>query len=312
MIGSGLKKFAKENGMKADSVMAYGVLRGYAASMWEGAGYKTINIITEFSDAEKRQALTVALDNDTKRTEFRIGGVTIGASQIRVSFVDDPGTMGRIRSFADWFFPLLDELGATKANICCECGQPIVDEGVWLRMNGPAYYVHKTCINTIQERVSSVNTNRQEEATGSYGIGAIGAALGAVLGAIAWAVVLAAGYIASVVGLLIGFLSTKGYNLLKGKQGKAKIAILIVAVIFGVLLGTAAGTCLQIVRAMNENNIDMQHFAEMAEYVLQAPEVQSDMAKNVLLGLLFSGLGVFGLLRNEIRNVSDIKVKILK
>lgn len=87
---------------------------------------------------------------------------------------------------------------------------------------------------------------------------------------------------------------------------------MIVAVILGVLLGTAAGTCIQIIQAMHENNIETEYFVEMAEYLLQIPEVQSDMIKNVLLGLLFSGLGVFGLLRKEIRNVSDVKVKILK
>lgn len=223
MIGFGLKKYAKENGMKTDAVMAYGVLHGYAVSMWEGADYKSIAVTTKVLDPDKRHALTVALNDVAKRKEFRIIGVNMDISNIHVAFADRPGTIGRIRSFVDWFFPLLDEVEATKADICGECGQPIMDEGVWIRLKGPAFYVHKTCVNSIQEQVSSINTSCQEEAIGSYGTGAIGAVLGAVLGAVAWAIVLAMGYIASIVGLLIGFLSTKGYDLLKGKQGKAKL-----------------------------------------------------------------------------------------
>ena len=69
----------------------------------------------------------------------------------------------------------------------------------------------------------------------------LGMAAGAALGAVVWAIVLSFGYIASLVGLLIGFLAEKGYSLCKGRQGKGKIAILILAVVFGVVLGTFIG-----------------------------------------------------------------------
>ena len=36
MIGSGLKKLASENGMKVARGVAYGALRGYAATLSEG------------------------------------------------------------------------------------------------------------------------------------------------------------------------------------------------------------------------------------------------------------------------------------
>ena len=120
------------------------------------------------------------------------------------------------------------------------------------------------------------------------------------------------GYIASIVGLLIGFLAEKGYTLLKGKQGKGKIAVLIVAVIIGVLLGTAAGTCLQVVQVINENEIDMAFFPEIMALVLEDSDVQSEITSNVLMGLLFSGLGVFTLLRNENKKISGEKIKILR
>lgn len=312
MIGSGLKKLALENGMKVDAGVAYGLLRGYAAAMYEGAGFKAINVITKIPDAEKMRAFMNALNDAQKRKEFRIGGVNIDTQRIQVAFTDNPGTMGKIRAFMDWFFPLLDEADAEKGDVCGQCGGTIVDNGTWILLNGNVHHIHSFCVNTVQEQISSENTRRKEEVTGSYGRGAVGALLGAALGAVVWAVVLMAGYLASLVGLLIGFLSSKAYDLFKGKQGKGKVAILIIAVIFGVVLGTVAGYGLLIAKEMNENGTDMAHYAQVAELVLQDPEVINEMIRNLALGLLFSGLGVFGLLRKEGKNVADIKVKILK
>ena len=54
MIGSGLKKLAKENGMTIAKGIAYGSLRGYAASLSEGAGWKQIVFATAINDSGKK------------------------------------------------------------------------------------------------------------------------------------------------------------------------------------------------------------------------------------------------------------------
>jgi len=73
-----------------------------------------------------------------------------------------------------------------------------------------------------------------------------------------WAVVLNLGYVASLVGLLIGFLALKGYDLLKGKQGKGKVAILIVAIVFGVLLGTFAEETFTVIGLINNGELNLE------------------------------------------------------
>ena len=50
MIGSGLKKLARENGMSIASGVAYGDFRGYAATFSEGSGYKLLAVTTKFPD----------------------------------------------------------------------------------------------------------------------------------------------------------------------------------------------------------------------------------------------------------------------
>lgn len=313
MIGAGLKKYAEQNGMKVDSGVAYGALRGYAATFSEGSGYKQLVIATRIADADQKAAFEAALNSVNLTSEFRVGSLNIAPNGINVIFNDTVGTMKKIEAFVDFIIPLLDGHGADKAEICNECGAPILDGGVWILRDGvAAFHVHSACANRVQEKINADNAQRKEEDNGSYASGAVGAVVGSLVGAVVWALVLMLGYMASVVGLLIGFLSEKGYTLLKGKQGKAKIAILVIAVILGVVIGTVGGYVLQVVQVMNEMEIDQSLFAELLEAVFTDSDVQGEMISNLLMGLLFAGLGVFGLLRNQSKMVAGEKIKLLK
>ena len=54
MIGSGLKKLAKEYGMTVSGGIAYGSMGGFAATLSEGAGYKRLVFSTRVSDPAGR------------------------------------------------------------------------------------------------------------------------------------------------------------------------------------------------------------------------------------------------------------------
>lgn len=313
MIGSGLKKYAVENGMQVKDGVAYGVFGGYAVTFCEGSGYKQMVVATRFADPAQKNAMEEQLNKVNLTSEYRVRSLTVAPNGLNIVFNDTMGTMKKIMAFTEYLLPILDTYGAAKADICNECGCPIDNDGVWILRDGvAAFHVHEACGRKLQEALDAENTRRLEEDNGTYITGAAGAVVGSVLGAAVWALVLMLGYIASIVGLLIGFLAEKGYTLLKGKQGKGKIAILIVAVIIGVLLGTAAGTCLQVVQVINENGIDMAFFPEIMALVLEDGDVQSEIVSNVLMGLLFAGLGVFTLLRNENKKISGEKIKILR
>ena len=98
-------------------------------------------------------------------------------------------------------------------------------------VNGIAYHMHEYCAEKVSNEIQEENIKQKEERTGSYLNGIVGAVLGALVGSVLWALVLSAGYVASIVGFAIGWLAEKGYNLFRGKQGKGKVAILIIAVI---------------------------------------------------------------------------------
>ena len=161
--------------------------------------------------------------------------------------------------------------------------------------------MHEACAEKTKRTIMETEETEKEQRQGSYGTGAVGALLGSVLGSIVWALVLNMGYMASLVGLLIGWLAEKGYNLLKGKQGKGKVVILILAVIIGVLLGTFAAETFSVIGMINDGELYDLSVGDAPGLVmvllLYDAEYRGAILGNVLMGLLFAGLGVFGLLK---------------
>lgn len=316
MIGSGLKKFANENGLIVSNGVAYGNLRGYAVTLSEGNGYKQMVFSTQFFDPVKKTEFTDAISqvgNKALYDSFRVNNLGIDAKTIRVVFRDSVGTMDKLRAFVDWFLPYLRAYGASVFDACTVCGGQVTN-GNWVMVDGVCHYVHSTCADRLANDVNSYNDNQKQSREGSYLSGGIGAFVGAALGAIVWAIVLMGGYVASIVGLLIGWLADKGYSLLKGKQGKAKVVILILAVIFGVLLGTLAADVFTIVNMINNDElygVTYSDIPELMSILFENEEYVSTTAENVIMGLVFAGIGVFAMLYRAGKEVADVKFKKL-
>lgn len=315
MVGSGLKKLAAENGMKIAQGVAYGNLQGFAATMVEGSNIKILTIATRFfSEEQKNQMIQAANAVDVTRT-YRVQKLDFGLRTIQIVFTDTIGTMKKIRAFVDWFIPLLRQYGAFGWNVCAECGTEIT-AGRWVLVNGIAYYLHEACAEKVSREIEEENTRQQEDATGSYASGTIGALLGSLVGSVLWAIVLNMGYVASLVGFVIGWLAEKGYNLFKGKQGKAKVAILIVAVIIGVLVGNFTADAFTLVGMINSGELPDVEIADIPSLILllllEDSEYLSATLGNVAIGLLFAGLGVFALLRKAGQEVAGQKYIVLE
>ncbi len=139
---------------------------------------------------------------------------------------------------------------------------------------------------------------------------------GSALGAVVWAVILSLGYVASVIGLLIGWLADKGYNLLGGKQGKAKVLILILAVAFGVLLGTFASDAFTLMGMIGDGELPGFSVGDIPLLISlfweQDSAYRSATISNILMGLLFAALGVFGMLWQTGKDVSGMQYIELK
>ena len=315
MIGSAFKKLAAEYGMKVDRGVAYGSLQGYAATFCEGNGWKQISFSTTFVDPVQKTVFLDAVNAVDVTKTYRVQNLGVGPNVIQIIFRDTVGTMGKIREFLSWFLPLLQQHQASAWNACVECGGEVT-VGKWMLINGVASFMHESCAAKAVWDVEGENERRKQEDEGTYLKGTIGALLGALLGAVVWAVVLIAGYVASIVGLLIGWLSNKGYDLLHGKKGKGKVAVLIVAVIFGVIMGTLGASAIGLAMEISEfPELELTYGdipAVMLVLFLEDAEYSSMMLTNIGMGLLFAALGVYWLVIRTGKEVADEKIVELK
>lgn len=312
MIGSGLKKLANENGMQVAQGVAYGDLCGFATTLSEGAGYKLMVITTKFPDEMKRQEVEKALEGRNLMKEFRVQEFSLLDDGIFVNFSDNPGTMKKIRGFVDYFFPLLKESGAYGADVCGECGQPFGGDDAWKLINGTAYHLHESCARRIQETAQREEEQAKEDDTGSYLTGLVGALLGGIVGAIPWALLLYFGYLASIVGLIIGILANVGYNLCHGKNGKGKVAILVLAALISVLVGTFGADAITIAVMIAGGEAPGYVYADIVPMILmllaEDGEYLVATLSNLGMGLLFAFLGMWGVLRATHKETADFKM----
>lgn len=309
MIGSALRKLAKENGMMVGHGVAYGNYRGFAATFSEGSNYKQVAFSTEFPDEQRKGILLSQLHQTDLKRQFRVQNFTVNDKSVVITFLDTIGTMKKVRAFLDWFMPLLQASGATGWNVCAQCGST-VSAGRWFLIAGVAHYFHDTCAQTVTQDIHT--EEHQARQLGSYLTGSVGAFLGASLGAVVWALVLLVGWVASIVGLLIGWLADKGYDLLKGKQGKGKVVILILAVIFGVVAGTIGSDVITLVGMINDGDMFGMTYGDIPAFLLllftEDPEYRSATLGNMGMGLLFAALGVFAFLHKTSQDVSGTKI----
>ncbi|MBR5529664.1 MAG: hypothetical protein IKU57_04230 [Oscillospiraceae bacterium] len=314
MIGVGLKKLAKQNGMREDAGVAYGLLKGYATVLSEGMGYKQITISTTFPEGQKEKLMELTQGVDMQKV-YRVQQLVFHPEGILVQFHDTVGTMKKLEAFIEWFYSLLPQVGATGGDICRECGSSVM-AGQWYLMGDFAHYLHDTCGQTLLQEMEQAQQEAREQDEGSYVQGAIGAALGALLGAVVWGIVLYLGYVASILGLLIGWLANKGYDLLRGRKGKGKVVILILAVLLGVLVGTLAPDAYYLGQLIHYGELPGYTYGSipymLIDLLIQDGEYLGSVISNSAMGILFAALGVVGLLKRTSREVSGTKVKKLK
>lgn len=114
--------------------------------------------------------------------------------------------------------------------------------------------LHRACRERIESDTRREEAAAKENDTGNYGMGLLGAFLGAVLGAIVWALIYMLGRVSVVGGLIIALFAVKGYDILHGRQGKGKIAIVLIMSLLGVVLGTFGGETIALIKEIRRRD----------------------------------------------------------
>lgn len=304
MIGTGLKNFALEYGLNVSKGAAYGDLNGYTVTMFEGMGTKTLCISVQFTDEDKKNSLYVELNDPSLRKQYKLSFIQFGEKEITVVFIDTIGTMKRLRSFVDFIVLRLNEKGALGAEYCIKCAQPLnYYDKVYKRINGVVYKFHETCVDDVIMQADKQN-KEYETVKKNYGKGILGASLGALVGAIPWAIAYYFGWFVGWLGFVIGIAAKKGYELMGGKPGKAKLWIVIVCTFLGVIVGQIVSDAFAIGHMISSGEIAWATYADipyiLVELFKDSAEYMRSTLGNIGIGFIFAFLGLIGILK-EIR-----------
>ncbi len=319
MISKGIKQYAEEKGLKiADKGMygsVYGVIDGFMVTIKEGEGIKLVS----FSCAVTDEA-SVKIDNKFATKEFnkeyKIREYEIARESVTLAFTDTVGTMKRIISAMEILPSFLRECGVLGDGFCTACGnniEPLQETNVAL-INGIAHRIHSGCAQNLDMR-AEIEKNDYEMEQKHIGKGILGALLGATLGGIVWGVVYYIGYFASAIGVLIAFLAKKGYELLGGKTCKAKVFIILIASIFGVLIGQVGVYLVMLgMQLITEGYSVLNAPYVLIELLKTDAEFSSGFVSDLLGGLVFGVIGAVGtvIASNKEHKNATIKSQILE
>ena len=298
MVGSAIKKYAKEKNWQVKNGIAYGIYRGYMMSMQEGGGWKSLSIAARLESEEALNSAYELLNDKNIMKDYRISGSTISPSAVNVTFIDNPGTMKKIIEFVDSFCDGLDSFGAKGANYCSSCGQELGGTGIPALMNDTVYLLHEGCMHRDDEQLSVAKEEMKKE--GSTVTGTIGAFLGAIIGAVPWAVAYYFGWFVAWLGFLVGIAAKKGYELLNGKESRAKGVAVIIATIFGVVAAESVAIMVSVGitwAQMGETFSIMDVVYSYFYALVTDSEVLTSVLIDTALGLVFAFLGIWSTIR---------------
>ncbi len=296
-----LKTYATNHGLRVYKNLAYGNFHGYAVTIKKFSDTLQVVFTTSFSDTQQAQSVENILSGQlhTKRSTLINAVLTDTMIVLDFSF---PFTsfITKADTFLTWFCPVLDQHSARRIDICPDCGEEIAD-GTWKLLDGIAYYLHRDCVSYLARDLVTSPRSKQENNTKNHLTGLFGALLGATLGGIVWGLVLLLGRVASAVGFLIGWLAYKGYDLFRGKRSKGKIAILAVSVIFGVIFGSFFSDVIKLLK----QGFTLKEIPEAFSILFTLDEYVIPTIYNIVLGLIFAGVGSFSMLKTAGQELSE-------
>lgn len=159
-----------------------------------------------------------------------------------------------------------------------------------------------------------------KEPEGNIITGTIGAFFGAIMGAAFFAVVSYVGYFSSWVAILTVFCVRKGYDRLYGRKGKIRTAIIVIFMLLSVVLGTLAGEAVILLEGFHaemdalpvfDQAMVRRIYPDDLPYLMvcfQDSDIQLDLLKKLVLGLIFSLLGIYCAIPSNRKNDTTVNL----
>ncbi len=309
MISSGLKKFGLGKGLKLGKGFCYGNLNGFIATLYDGSGVKSMYLSTCVDQEASSRIMSGA---DELKKKYKLSAFEVNPKYIYIAFVDTIGTLKRIEAFTAEALPQLKEWGAGGADICPHCQNQMDSTAVTKLIYGHAVKLHGGCAEEILSdmKESEIELN---ETKSNAGLGILGSVLFGIIGAIPWAIVYALGYFVAWLGALIGFMIVKGYEVFGGKLKKSVIPVFVVITILCVVLAQFMGDAFQLGYYILSDQLDAA-IGDIPMIISELLKTDSDYRTqviiNLVIGIIFAGIGVFGIFRVLVSRVSSQSKKV--
>jgi hypothetical protein len=268
-------------------------------------------------DALRGAEAVLALESDIKAYGLSRISTWNQGSSIGIMLRGNTKTFKMLGAYITGATAKLAALFPAAQKTCAHCQAPLTGPGVPVRIRWDIFPMHDHCADALAAEAAW----HKEPPKGRLLPGILGAALFALAGAVPWAAVYALGYMTSLVGILIGFLINKGYDLLGGRQSRAKVAVVLLFIFLSVALGHAAGMTYHISKTYDELTaglprdgiISRLEFVRLTWEELLRPqgEALGEMIRDYGLGVFFALLGCSGTLLQVLRNTAPAKPKRL-
>ena len=289
MVGKGLNDYAKKMGLRVSDGVVYGVIGGYMVTLKEGYNIKEVSVSGIISE-ESARVITEFLSTPGAKKEYRIANFNVLREGIVFEIADSIGTMKKIEAFLVFLPNFLRANGVVGDGVCTACGcviDPTTTPSRIVLVNGTAHRLHENCTGALMQR-SGFEQMNHEMTEKNLGKGVLGAALGALLGGIVWAIVYYIGWIAGIIGALIGTLAVKGYEKMGGKVCKAKMTVVLVATIIGVIFGQFMGCVFTLVI---DEGVDIISSIIYCFALFGDGEFAGAFLADLVIGIIFAILG---------------------
>lgn len=151
-----------------------------------------------------------------------------------------------------------------------------------------------TCFGELSETMAATREGNRKE--GSYLTGFFGALAGGIVGIVPWILIGQLGFIAALAGLIMAFLADRGYRLFRGRIGRGMPWIVLGVLLVSVVLATFLGISVSLM--LEDPAWGFADAILLPIFLLAEPDFLLAILKDLGLGILFAGLGSFGLINN--------------
>lgn len=316
MISTAFRELAEKHSLTIASGMAYGMLNGCFITLSEDADVRRISLYVGAQEpvpAGFAESQTVSCAKQIIHTisaasgpdniyGLMTGNAAIPAlilnhagSVVTVNFSDSPEALKGVERFLTELLPQVAPL--TRPQQCIFCGQPTAGAGCPVRLSADTVVpMHEPC---FRQAAGHHATPREEHIALLRAV--LGAAAGALIGMVAWTFLSGFGPVAWGVGVLMGLLPVLGYDLLKGKPGKARLITVIACAVVAVLLGSLGACALALHQSYAASGKVAQEMVSAFAYMKALFEYDAsalpNLIRTLIAGTVFAGIGCLALLR---------------